>query len=68
MKHKTNYLRFYDTEKDAIDAMRRHNRTIKTLRHRASDLRCVIEGPEDNFAVVDIDTAIMSDLQYRFAS
>lgn len=68
MKHKTDYLRFYENEDDAVSAMRRHNRTIKTLRHRASDLRCVVDGPEDNFAVVDINTAIMSDLPYRWAS
>lgn len=64
---KTEYIRFYEKEEDAFFAMRRHNRIIKTLKHRISDIHVMLDGPDDNFAVVDINTAIKMEMPYEWA-
>lgn len=65
---KNTHLRFYEKEEDAYSAMRRHNQSLKSLKHRASYIRVMIDGPEDNFAVVDIDTALEMQVPYEWAA
>jgi hypothetical protein len=59
----TEYLRFYPTESDALDAMRSKNDS-----HRDGALFVVTDGPEDNFAVMDLKTAIEMELPYKWES
>lgn len=48
------YCEFFDTEDDAIAACREVNRGLNS-----KDPACcvVVDGPEDNYAVVDLETA-----------
>jgi hypothetical protein len=51
------YCRFFDTE----DAARARCETRNRAARRAGNMRdifCLVDGPEDNFAVVDLITAI----------
>jgi hypothetical protein len=49
-----NWLDFFETEDEAITYCREVNRGLSS-----KDPRCfaVVDGPEDNFAVVDLETA-----------
>lgn len=56
MKRST-YTRFFDSEDDAIARCNLKNRASR----RAGNFRdtyCVVDGPSDDFAVVDLVTAI----------
>lgn len=56
MKPRT-YLKFFASKERALDWMR----MINTAAQRAGnkrDLMVVTDGPEDNFAVMDLDSAI----------
>jgi hypothetical protein len=44
-------VEFFDTEDEAIDRCRQLNRALNR------PTCAVVDGPEDNYAVVDIDTA-----------
>jgi hypothetical protein len=48
------YCEFFATEEEAIAACREVNRGLNS-----KDLACcvVVDGPEDNYAVVDLETA-----------
>ena len=48
------YCEFFDTEEEAIAACREVNRGLNS-----KDPACcvVVDGPEDNYAVVDLETA-----------
>ena len=50
------YCAFFPTEDEAIDHCRLVNRAIRAT-HPLSALCAVIDGPEDNYAVVDIPSA-----------
>ena len=71
MKTKTNKTasglqpRFFDSEDDAIRLMRDRNRSERDAKRPA--WWCVVDGPEDNFAVVDLETAIDLGGGYRWA-
>ena len=54
----TPFACFYDTKDAAIEQCVRINRTARTWR------TVVVDGPADNWAVVDIDTAIDMDMPY----
>jgi hypothetical protein len=50
----TGYCEFFNTQDDAIDHCRRANAGLKR-----GDEHCyaVIDGPDDNYAVVDLESA-----------
>jgi hypothetical protein len=57
---------FFDSEADADARMRSLNRTAN-MNARHPEIFCVVDGPEDNFAVVDLATAIELGGGYRWA-
>lgn len=63
---KQDYVRFFDTELEAEDHMRDCNRRFR-ISPRYFDPFVLVDGPEDNFAVVDLKTAIEMDCLYRWA-
>ena len=48
------YTAFFPTEDEAIDHCRQVNRACKAV---GFELCAVIDGPDDNYAVVDLETA-----------
>lgn len=54
---KTIYMKEFKTEGAAMDWMRLKNRAAKLAGNRR-DMLVVTDGPSDNFAVVDLNTAI----------
>lgn len=56
----TSYFRLFASESEADEHMRWLNRRARTL-------FVLIDGPEDNYAVVDLNTAIETDCPYRWA-
>jgi hypothetical protein len=58
------YCRFFDTEDAAEEHMRKLNRMLKVS---GLDPVVLTDGPEDNFAVIDLSTAIEMDVPYRWA-
>lgn len=65
MKRET-YIRFFATENDAIDRCSLKNRACRRAGNY-KDIYCVVDGPEDNFAVVDLSTAISLGNGYYIA-
>jgi hypothetical protein len=65
MMKATPYMKTYATEAEADARMRTRNRA-----HRNGDgqIFCLVDGPDDNFAVVDLGTAIELGGPYRWAS
>ena len=51
------YTKFFDTEDDAVDRCSLKNKACKAA-NNYRDIYAVVDGPEDNFAVVDLTTAI----------
>ena len=62
-----NYLRFYETEEDAYSAMVRHNKILKIRKHRSAEIYVMVDGPEDNYAAIDLNSAIEAGFTYTFA-
>jgi hypothetical protein len=60
------YCRFFDNELEAEAHMRDRNRSFRMSPGRF-DPFVLVDGPEDDFAVVDIGTAIENDFLYRWA-
>lgn len=58
-------LRLYDTEAQAEDAVRRLNRTASGDARRS--LVVLVDGPDDDFAVMDLREAIEAGITYRWA-
>ena len=56
MKTKS-YCKFFQTKDGAMQFMRLQNRAAASAGNRR-DALCVTDGPSDNFAVVDLKTAI----------
>lgn len=55
------HAKFFDTEAEAQDWMRAKNRS-------KDEIYCVVAGPENNFAVVDLATVIdMNIIPYEWA-
>jgi hypothetical protein len=50
------YVREFNTQREAMNVMRAFNETTRGAKRR--EVRAVVDGPNDNFAVVDIVTAI----------
>ena len=63
-KRKSNeVLRFFDSENEARDYMVMRNRA-----HQRGDKQLVVlvDGPEDNFAVMDLESAIENGFLYTW--
>jgi hypothetical protein len=56
------YIQFFDNEEVADAFMRMRNRA-----RVSADVVVVVDGPEDNWAVVDLSTAIELGGGYRWA-
>ena len=56
------YMKFFNTEKDAL----RWKDIKNNVNCNKKQHYVVIDGPENNFAVVDLRTAIEMDMPYRF--
>jgi hypothetical protein len=59
------YLVRFDSEKSAMDRMRLKNRACRMAGNRR-DIYAVVPGPEGDWAVVDIKTAIELGAGYRW--
>lgn len=57
MSKRETYCRFFDSENAARDRCAMKNRAAR-LANNFRDIYCLVDGPEDNFAVVDLSTAI----------
>jgi len=51
------YCKFFDTEDAAFNRCQMKNRASRRAGN-FKDIYCLVEGPEDNYAVVDLKTAI----------
>ena len=60
------YCKFYDTEREAADAMKLYNNTLDKGKSGIKHYRVMVDGPDDNYAVVDLDTAIDMGMGYQF--
>lgn len=59
------YCKFYKNENDAKWAMRQHNKSLtRKVFHKY--FRVVVQGPENNYAVVDFKTASELGMGYCF--
>jgi hypothetical protein len=56
MKKETNIKKF-SNENNAIDWMQMKNRSCEKAGNK-KDVYCLVDGPDDNYAVVDLRTAI----------
>jgi hypothetical protein len=54
-------IRFFAEEDQAREHMRLLNQT------HCKEIFCLVDGPEDNFAVVDLKTAIEMDMPYEWS-
>jgi len=52
-------MKFFSTEDEARNYMRFLNNA------HAEEVFCLVDGPEDNFAVVDLETAIDLEMPYE---
>lgn len=60
------YCRFFETENAAMDRCEMKNRACKAAGN-FRDIFAVVDGPENNFAVVDLKTAIELGGSYQIA-
>ena len=62
-RKRTEVLRFFDSENEARDYMVMRNRA-----HQRGDKQLVVlvDGPEDNFAVMDLESAIDNGFLYTW--
>lgn len=65
MKART-YTRFFETENEALDICTIKNKACKRAGNYR-DIYAVVDGPDDNFAVVDLMTAIELGFGYQIA-
>lgn len=57
------YLKHFNEYDNAFDWMTMKNRACKAA-NNTKDICCVVPGPENNYAVVDLGTAIDLELGY----
>ncbi len=57
------YTKFYRKEETAIAMMQMKNKSCERA-NNYNDIFAVVDGPDNNFAVVDIKTAIELNLGY----
>ena len=58
------YCKFFDTKDGARELMVTKNR----VNREKYAIYCLVDGPEDNFAVVDIHTAIDLGIGYEWST
>ena len=63
---KATYTKFFETEKAALARCSMKNRVCRRAGN-FKDIYAVIDGPEDNYAVVDLGTAIDFNSGYQIA-
>lgn len=51
------YLRFFDSENDAAARCSMKNKCARAAKN-FKDIYCLVDGPDNNYAVVDLMTAI----------
>ena len=66
MTKQETYIRYFETENDALTRCELKNRACKRAGNYR-DIYAVVDGPEDNFAVVDLSTAIELGFGYQIA-
>ena len=66
MKKQETYIKYFATENAAFDRCTMKNLACKRAGNY-SEIYAVVDGPEDNFAVVDLDTAIELGFGYQIA-
>jgi hypothetical protein len=64
MKKQATFIRTFENESEAEDFMTMKNRVNRV----ASWIWVLVEGPEDNFAVVDLSTAIEMNVPYKWST
>jgi hypothetical protein len=62
MKKQESYCKFFDDEEKADNWMKMKNRSRMLAKNY--DMFAMIDGPENNFAIVDISTAIEMGMGY----
>lgn len=65
-KKQETYIRNCDTEKEAISLCTIKNKACRSAGNYR-DIYAVVDGPESNFSVVDLSTAIDLKCGYRIA-
>lgn len=66
MKKQKTYIKYFDTENAALDRCEMKNKACKRAGNYR-DIYAVVDGPDYNFAVVDLDTAIELGFGYQIA-
>lgn len=66
MKKQETYVKYFDTENAALDRCMMKNQACKRAGNYR-DIYAVVGGPENNYAVVDLDTAIALGGGYQIA-
>lgn len=62
---KTAFVQMFETESEAAEACRIRNRAYRRVGNR-SDLVVVVDGPSDDYAVVDSVSAIGMEIPYSW--
>ena len=55
-------MKFFSNQDEARDYMRSLNDT------QAEEVFCLVDGPEDNFAVLDLETTIDLEMPYEWST
>lgn len=63
----TTYIKLFADYDEAFSLMRQKNISLKKAGNKA-DLYCVVPGPNDDYAVVDFDTAVELGSGYVWAA
>lgn len=66
MAKQATFIKFFASHGEAFEYMQLKNKAARSAGNKA-DCYCVIDGPEDNFAVVDLDTAIDHGQPYKWS-
>ena len=66
MSNQSVYIRYFETEKDALTRCKLKNNACRRAGNYR-DIYAVVDGPDDNFAVVDLSTAIDLGFGYQIA-
>lgn len=60
------YTKIFATEEQAFNWMRMKNRACKKANNN-KDIFVMVDGPSDDFAVMDIDSAIKNEFFYSWS-
>lgn len=62
----TQYIKIFKSESEAFDWMVMKNRACKRA-NNLNDIFCLVDGPDNDFAVMDIDSAIEGGFLYQWS-